>query len=155
MRNLGALLGGLAVVALALAAAGCGGGGGGGGDRLTKEEYGSQANTICADFKHDIDALPNPQGFDQAVDYAQKAKPIFDEHLGQLKDLKPPEDLQDVRDRWIETGDQARKRLDELEAAAKDKDTKKLQEISKKADAEDKVSDVLARQLGATTCATI
>jgi hypothetical protein len=157
VRSIKGLLGIALVAVLAVAAAGCGGddNGSGDGDRLTKTEYAAKANAICADFKKELDALPAPQGFEEAADYAEKAKPIFDEHLDQLKDLDPPEDLQDVHDKWIATGDKARERLDELEQAAEDKDAKKLAEIGREAAAEDKVSDAYARQLGATTCATI
>jgi hypothetical protein len=144
----------LAVVGAALVVAGCGGNGGG-GDRLTREEYASQANAICADFKRDVDALEAPQSFEGVVEYAEKARPIFDEHLGRLKDLSPPEELEDTVDRWLATGDRARQRLDDLEAAARDRDERRFAELQAELAREDRESDRLARQVGATTCAEI
>jgi hypothetical protein len=147
----------LALIALTAAAvaAGCGGDGGG-GERLTKEQYALQANTICRDFKADLDALgPEPTMIEQIGPYAERAKPIFDAHLDQLKELTPPEELEDAVDRWLETGDAARARLDDLEAAAEDGDAQRLQELAAEAEREDRESDALARQIGATTCAEI
>lgn len=144
----------VSVSALALAAAGCGGDGGG-GDRLSKEEFASKGNAICADFKKDLDAVPEPTSFAEVLVFVDKATPIFDEHLGQLKALRPPEDLQETRDDFIATGDKARSRLDDFRKAAEDKDQEKLAELGRESEAEDKESDRLANELGLTTCANL
>ena len=145
----------VSISALALAGAGCGGGGGGGGDRLSKEEFASKGNAICADFKKELDAVPEPSSFEEVLVFVDKAIPIFDEHLDQLKELRPPEDLQETRDDWIAFGDKARGRLDDFREAAEDEDEEKLNELGRETDAEDKESDRLANELGLTTCANL
>ncbi|MFN2468456.1 MAG: hypothetical protein ABR521_10070 [Gaiellaceae bacterium] len=153
MRRALAFLSILGLLALALAAAGCGGDDGGGGDRLTKAEYAAQANEICADFNAKIEDLGTPENMEQLADFTEKAIPIFEDGISDLRALNPPEELQATVDRWLESADVALERIRRVLEAAQDGDEAAVGRLSQEAEAAEKGSDALARQIGANTCA--
>ncbi len=137
------------VTGIALAAAGCGGGGG----PLTQAEFAQRANETCKAFEAKIDALGTPETMEQLAAYGEDARDIFDEGLADLRDLEPPEAAADDYDKFLQSGDEARKRLDELIAAAKDGDEAEIGRIADQAGEEDEQADELARRIGLTDCA--
>ena len=137
---------------LSLLVAACGGEGGG-DERLSREALATKANAICERFETRINALGTPQNLEDLETFAEKARPIFEEGLGDLRELQPPEDLEQRYDEWLSTGDRALERVDELGEAAKDGDTAKVQQIAERAETEDRESDRLARALGLDDCA--
>ena len=144
----------LGLLALALAAAGCGGDGdGGGGDRLTKAEYAAQANEICADFNAKIEDLRTPENMEQLADFTEKAIPIFEDGIADLRELNPPEELQATVDSWLASADAALERIRRVLEAAQDGDEAAVGRLSQEAEAAERGSDALARQIGANTCA--
>ena len=140
---------GLALVLLALALAACGGG----DDRLSRQELVSQADAICMDFERRIDELGEPQSLEALAEFAREAQPIFDEGLDELRELEPPEDLEETYGRWIATGDETADVLQELGEAAGDGDEAEVRRISERADDLDQRSDRLARRIGLKECA--
>ena len=128
-------------------------GGGGDGDRLTREEFTSQANAICRDFDKKIDAIDEPQSIADVVDFADEAIPIFEDGLNRLGELEPPEDLQAKVDEWLGVGDEILEALRDLRDAAEDKNQARVQQILREAQTKDDRSDTLATQIGATDCA--
>ena len=84
----------LAVLALGA----CGGGG------LSKEELGSQANTICEKAEADAEKLGdpgNPNDPEAAAAYLAKVAPIAERQLADLKELEPAEDVKADWDAFI------------------------------------------------------
>lgn len=144
----------LVLAALGLAFAGCGGGGdGGGGDTLSKAEFQSKANAICKQFNADVDKLGAPSDFSEVASFTDKALALSDSALDKLDDLKPPKELQDDWNQWLEYGSQLHDTGDDLKEAAKNKDEEALKKAGEKADARDKKSDPIARRLGLPACA--
>ena len=140
----------VSVLGLMLAAAGCGGGG---GERLTKAEFATQANAICNDFNEELEGLGEPKSLEELAELADKAIPIFEAGLGDLRDLNPPEEIEAAVDEWLDTGDEALERSKRLRDAAKDGDEAEVRRIGQEVSEAEPKSDALARAVGATTCA--
>jgi hypothetical protein len=136
---------------LLLAVAGCGGGGG--DDRLTGEQLAEKADAICAEYERKVDALKDPQSFDQLAAYARSAHSALSNGLADLRELRPPADLESRYDSWVESGDRALGRIDELRMAAEKKNQAEIQTLVAAASREDNESDRLARELGMNECA--
>jgi hypothetical protein len=139
----------LAISLLAMAAAGCGGG----GDRLTQEEFASQANAICQDFEQKIDDLGAPENLDDIEGFADEAAEIAGDGRDELAGLNPPEDLEADYARLLETLDEAIENIERIGDAAADGDEAEVQRIAEEGEAEDEDSDRLARELGLDDCA--
>ncbi len=131
--------------------AGCGGGDG--GDRLSRDEFVAQASEICNRFETRIEAIPAPRATAEVPEYVDKARPAFEEGLEDLRELNPPEDLQDRYDDLLATGDTTLDRFDELRNAAEDGDEAEVNRIVEQVEREDEESDRIARELGLAACA--
>ncbi len=127
---------------------GCGGDG-----ALSQAEFKKQGNAICQKFLDESKKLEEPQDISQIGAYAEKAAPLFDDLIEDLKGLEPPEKVAADFDKLVETAEKARGRLGDVEKAAKAKDQPRLQELATAAETEDKRSDELARKVGLDTCA--
>jgi hypothetical protein len=139
----------LAIVVLVLAATGCGGD----GDRLTREEFASQANAICQDFEQKIDDLGAPENLDDIEGFADDAAEIAGDGRDELADLNPPEELEADYDRLLETLDEAIENIERIGEAAADGDEAEVGRIAEEGEAKDEDSDRLARELGLDDCA--
>lgn len=140
----GALLG-------ALVLAGCGGDGG--EDRLTREAFVEQASKVCRDSNTRIEAIDEPEGIDDVAGFVDRATAELDKGLGELRDLRPPEELQADFDRFLELGEQTRGVAGELKKAAAAGDEEALQAAGEKGDRIDAESDRVARRIGLDACA--
>ena len=60
---------------LVLLAAGCGGGGS--DTRLSREEFESQANAICAKYQKQLDAIGTPSSVEEIPDLVEQALAIL------------------------------------------------------------------------------
>ncbi len=140
------------VIALALGSAGCGGEGG--GERLTAQEFRDQANRICTDLDKELEGLGDPGSLDELSTQLEAGREIFEDALGQLRGLRPPEDLQADYDRLLATGDDALEALSSMQEAAEDGDAEEVQQIATEAEREDQTSDEIAQGLGLDACAT-
>ena len=139
-----------AVAVLVLAAlAGCGGSG---GDRLSRAEFISQADAICTEYEEKLNALGTPQNTEELAEFADKALPIAEDGRDELGELRPPEDLQDTYDAWLEQGDRAIQIVEDLREAAEDGDTAEIQRIAREAEAADTEANRLAEQIGFEQC---
>ncbi len=72
-------------------ATGCGGGGG--GKPLTRDEYATKADAICAKYTQQTKALANPSNLSDLANVADKTLPILDHAISDLRKLKPPADV--------------------------------------------------------------
>jgi hypothetical protein len=133
----------------ALVAAGCGGG----GSRLSKDEYATKANAVCADFNAKVKGAGSPgTSLKSLAAYADKVIPIFEDGLGELKKLKPPKNEQNVVDDWLKAGDEQLGLIRQIRDAARENNQAEVQRLGVLAEANDRTSDQLAEALGATTC---
>jgi hypothetical protein len=139
-----------ALCAGAVAVAGCGGGGG--GERLTQAEFVAQADAICGKYEARLDALGRPTNVAELGSFADKALPIARDGREELGRLRPPEELEDTYDAWLEQGDEAIEIVERLRDAAEDGDQAEIQKIAQDAQRADAESNRLAGELGFEQC---
>ena len=138
------------LAAVSLAAAGCGDDE---GDALSKEEFTSQANAICKKYEAESKTLGEPESIEEIPEFADKALALFDEQLGEMRELEPPEELKEDYDAFLKTGDESKKFVEDLKSAAESGDEQQIQQIGEQADEREKSSDALATKIGLTECA--
>jgi hypothetical protein len=151
MRRRSTTVAGIAAAALALVAAGCGGGDGG-GERLTLEEFVSQADAICAEYDGRFDDLGEPQSASELTEVLRKGQDVAAEQVAKLRELTPPEDVQEKVDTAYATLDEQVALFDDMADAAEANDEAKMQEISEQLDQLNGKADEIAKEIGLTTC---
>jgi hypothetical protein len=149
MRALSALT----VAALALVSAGCGD-----GTRLTRAEFVKQANAICARYEQRVGRLMSKV---TAGDEQQLARsigqvlPVIRRGNDELRALRPPADLQDPFDRWLEIADDEAGTAQELRVGLRSNDQTAVRHALAKLQREDGEQDEVARgRLGLAGCAS-
>jgi hypothetical protein len=128
---------------------GCGGRSGTG---LTREEYASKADAICAKYNEQTKALGSPSTLSQLGDTAEKTREILDNALDDLKDLKPPASEQATSDQWIAAVEQLKGDLEDIRDGANENNMAAVQAVVPRATEHNKRSNELANQLGMTVC---
>jgi len=140
-----------AVAVLALAAAGCGGGG---SKTLSKAEYSSRLNKICADYNAKVKQVGQPRSIAELASKGPQLLDEFDKAVAEAKKLKPPDELKAAANRFLSLADQERALISNLIDAVKKKDTQKITELGAKVEPLDKESNNIAKnQLNAPACA--
>src|SRR4029077_1973898 len=104
----------LLLVLVVLVAAGCGGGGSS-SDQLSASDLKSKANAICADLNKKTQAAAKSQDFDTALNATNDA-------LDKLKALKPPDELKDSYQAFLDGASSETPTLTKLVKAIKAKD---------------------------------
>ena len=144
----------VALAATVFAATGCGGS----ESRLSRSEFASQANAICAKYEQQVRKLMSgvPAGNEEQLAISiTKVLPVIREGNDELRELRPPEDLQPRFDRWMRIADDEVGAAQELRDALRDNDRPAIQAAFGKLQAKDGDQDRLARQeLGLTRCAS-
>ena len=146
MRGSIAALVGVFVV---LFAAACGGGG---DTRLSREEFESQANAICAKYQKQLAALGTPSSIDEIPDLVEQALAILNKEVAEVAALKPPTDMQTEFDAMIEASNNTKDAANDLSQAAKDGDQAAVQNALDEGNAASKKADQIATQLGLDSC---
>jgi hypothetical protein len=144
-----------AVAAFALVAGGCGGGG---GKRLSKAEFVSRADAICAKYEKRVQ---NRMAGVPAGDQKQLASsiknvlPLIRKGNDELRSLKPPGSLQSRFDSWMVLADAEVGAAQKLQEALDKNDIQAIQAAFKELQIKDAAQDRIARQdLGLTGCAS-
>jgi hypothetical protein len=135
----------LAIVVLA----GCGGGS---GKALSKAEYASKADAICGKYTQQTKALGNPSSIKELASIADKALPILDHAISDLKKLKPPADEQALVDQWLVQVGLLKQDLQEIRDKAKAGDLAGVQALVPTAQQHNSKSNQLAATLGMSVC---
>lgn len=130
-------------------AAGCGGGG---STRLTRAEFATKADAICAKYNQQTRALANPSNLSELASVADKTIPILDHALTDLRNLKPPTNEQTTVDQWLAQVENLKGDLQEIRDKAKSNDMPGVQSVVPKASRHNAKSNQLATQLGMHTC---
>ena len=139
-----------------LLAAGCGGGGGkgsSGGDRLSRAQYAARADAICSKYNAKTRSLGNAKNLSDLVTVFDRALPLLDNAINELRTLKPPASEQNDVDRWLAQSEVAKHDLGAMRDKAQAKDLKGVQTAFAKAAADNKESNRLAAKLGLKVCA--
>ena len=141
-------------VALGLALGGCGGGDE--DEALTKSELAKQAGDICDRGEKRLNALRPPADFQtnptSAAKFLGQFLPIADDTVGDLKALKPPEDLQGAYDDYIKRQESAVNSIRTAQQKAEKRDPTGLRDLQKVANESDRI-DALANKAGVPRCA--
>ncbi len=144
----------LAVAALALVAGGCKSN----GKRLSKAEFVSRANAICAKYEKRVQSRMSgvPAGDEkQLAGSIEKVIPVIREGNDELRSLKPPESLRGRYGRWLGIADAEVAAAQKLHDALRQNDRTAIQAAFKELQTKDADQDRLARQeLGLTGCAS-
>jgi len=152
-----------------LLVAGCGGGassstttgasgasGASGSAPLSKEEFVSQANSICADVNDQIEALqapPDNAQVSELVPLLTQELAIARDAEAKLEALTPPSELQDERDKLVENTKKEEALADKIIAAAKANDASQAQSLGQQLDALNKQDNSISSSIGLTECA--
>jgi hypothetical protein len=140
------------IATVVLVAAGCMGGGTSSAPRLTKAEFIKQADAICAQFTGELEALPQPQTLADLAAMATQAKPIAEAGVARLRALRPPEELEDQVNEWLELNDSNVELIERLRAGAADGDETAVQQVAADATDNEQKADALAAEIGLTDC---
>ena len=133
-----------------LLAAACGGGGS--SSRLSKEDFQTQANAICAKYQKQLDALGTPSSVDEIPDLVEQALEILNKEVDEIAKLNPPEELQRDFDQMIAASNKTKAAADDLSTAAKAGDQAAVQKALEEGNAASNEGDELATELGLSEC---
>jgi len=138
-----------ALVGVLVLLAGCGGGG---DTRLSREEFESQANAICAKYQKQLNALGTPSSVEEIPDLVEQALAILNKEVAEISALNPPTDMQTEFDAMIEASNNTKDAANDLSQAAKDGDQAAVQKALDEGNAASKKADQIATQLGLDSC---
>jgi hypothetical protein len=145
----------LAALALALVAGGCGSGN---PRRLSKGEFVTRADAICAKYEKRVQsrmASVPPGDQKQLASSIEKVLPVIRKGNDELRSLKPPESLQARFDRWMGIADAEVSAAQNLQDALDKNDQAAIQAAFQELQTKDAAQDRIARQdLGLTGCAS-
>jgi hypothetical protein len=144
------------VASSALVAAGCGGGGGGGTTTttLTKAQYATKLDTICAATNAAGKSI-DLSSIEKIAANGDKAKDLLDKLVNKVDSLEPPDAVKTQAQSFLDGLKKEAAQFGDLTQAAKDRDTHKITEIQGKLASEAAATSEDARFLGATGCARL
>jgi hypothetical protein len=141
-----ALLITVAVSAVALAACG-------GEDRLSQAEFQQRANAVCKKYNDRIAAIGDPTSPAVVPEYVDKGVPLIEQGLSELRDLNPPEDVEDDYDRMLAATEDGIPAIRKLGQAVAANDAVAVQEALQEVRRVSTTSNRLATTLGLESCA--
>jgi hypothetical protein len=142
---------GLAAV-LALLGAACGGGDD--GDRLSEEEFRTQANAICEEYDAKIAEIGSPESPEDIPEFVEQGIPVIEEGLAELRALNPPAELEEDYNAMLDETEKAIPAARDLSEAAAEGDAEAVQEAIEQGQRADEASDRFATELGLDACAS-
>jgi hypothetical protein len=126
--------------------------GGGSDARLSKEEFQSQANAICAKYQKQLGELKSPTSLEEIPDFVDQALAILNKEVDEFSALNPPEELQSQFDQLIAASDKTKAAADDLSEAAKSGDQAAVHQALDEGNTASKQADELAGELGLDSC---
>ena len=125
----------------------------GGGKTLSKEEYGSQLNAICADYNTKVNEIGEPTDIGEVAEKGPQLLDEFDAAIAKAEKLEAPSEIKADADRFISVITELRGLISDLVDAVEKNDTATISAYGAKADALFKDRDALGKKLGAPACA--
>ena len=135
---------------LVLLATACGGDSS--SERLSKEEFQSQANAICAKYQGQLKALDTPTSLGEIPELVDQALAILNKEIDEVSRLNPPEELQGQFDAMLAEAENTKQAADDLSAAAKAGDAGAVQEALDAGNTASDKADQIATELGLESC---
>jgi hypothetical protein len=149
VQKKGVLLGSLLGILIAALTAGCGD-----DEAVSKEQYVSKLNAMCADFSAKEKDIGDPQTLTDLVEKGPRILDAFEKTIvDKVGKLKAPDGIADRADRLVDLTDQQRNVIAGLVDAAKANDLAKVRELDSKNKALNKETTSITRELGAKVCA--
>lgn len=142
----------LALFAFVLAVAGCGGGGGGG--ELSREEFVTELDRICADFSRIEEDLPEPESLEEIAEQGATVEREFGSAIQEIRDLgEPPQEIRSDVNRYLELADETHRLIADVVDAAEENDAARIQQLTEGGDTVAAEADEIAKRIGAEECA--
>jgi hypothetical protein len=138
----------LLTLAALVVVAGCGGG----GSRLSRQEYASKADAICAKYNKQTDKLGTPTGLAALARVADQTLAIVDKALAEFRTLEPPENEQAIVDQWLAQFKLLRDDVAKIRDTAKANDLQGVQAVVAQAGTHNIRNNQLATRLGMRVC---
>ena len=135
-----------AVAVSGLFAASCGG-----EDKLSKTDYITQADKICADAQKKLEAVPQPKSANELKDYSAKLKPLLDDAVERLDALEPDDAVKGSADALVSSTKSAVKVAEDL---GKTTDEAKVQKLLETAEKTERSTDARLKKDGFKDCAS-
>jgi hypothetical protein len=139
-------------VVLVVFAAGCGGSGGG-GERLSRDAYIAKADAICRGVDAQRKKIPVPAAIPDIPAYVDRALPILDSAVSELRALQPPAALDEQVSAWLSAIGDERGALSDLRGAAAKNDVAKVRAIGSTSTGVAARARTQARAIGLVDCA--
>ena len=139
----------LLLLAMPLVLVACGSGG---GERLTKAQYASKADAVCAKYNRQVESLDNPKNLTELAEVADQTIPILERAMGEIRKLRPPESEQETVDQWLGAVDTLQGDLEEIRNKAAVGSRDGVQAVVPQANEHNNRANALATQLGMTVC---
>lgn len=126
--------------------------GGGGSKSLSEKEYVRALEKVCTTANKDFQDIADTEDYSDLSDAADQAISIVDDAIADIKDLKPPKDLQSDHEDFVAALEDVRSGFEDLRDAADDKDDDAISDagdaITKASDNADDIAD----SIGADKC---
>ena len=149
---------GVGAVLLAAAFSGCGGSDDDSGE-LSKEDFITQANEICADFntgsdaaEQEFNAAIQENDFETAGDLFAENASNMEASIDEFAELTPPADDQATIDEFVDLSRQQVDIANELADAIRENDDAAASAASEEGGSLDEQSDAIADEYGLTEC---
>jgi ElaB/YqjD/DUF883 family membrane-anchored ribosome-binding protein len=139
------------LAATAVALAGCGGDD---TDDVSAEELISRGDELCREGQQRFEQIQGdtPANAAEALEQTEALVQVADEELDELSRMRPPEELRDAYDRYLDARADGLELLERGRDAAEDGDAEAYAEAQTKLAAEQGTRVELAREIGFSAC---
>ena len=126
--------------------------GGSGGNRLSKTEYASRANAICAQFNRQVAGFGGAADLKALARLSDRTLPALEETTRKLRALRPPKDEEAIANEWLASLERLHADVVRIRDRARANDLRGVQRVVPGATKDNRRADALANRLGATAC---
>lgn len=97
----------------------------GDGSEVSPQEFQAEANRVCRDVERELDRIQEmpPRTAEQAEEQADALVDVSDQALDNLRQIDPPEELEQTYERYLSAREEAIGFIEEAREAAADKDS--------------------------------
>jgi hypothetical protein len=136
-------------VAVALSLAACGGDGGDGGPEA---EFIAKADSICRELGEKAQGIDRPDDVPGIERFAAEGKALAQDARRRLLRLDPPGELRGDFRRFLDAGGKGIQELGELERAARQRDTARIEQIADRIRQANSDQHEIAGEIGFKSC---